>query len=47
MIEHFLNRTREITLADAKAGHGRDYMIRSTMEELGEYCTAVNGDIIL
>lgn len=41
MIEKFLNRTKQITLADLATGHGKDYLLRNTMEELGEYCSAV------
>ncbi len=41
MTEKFLQRTREITLSDMATGHGRDYLLRNTMEELGEYSAAV------
>jgi hypothetical protein len=41
MIKKFLERTKEITLADMATGHGKDYLLRNTMEELGEYCAAV------
>ncbi len=39
-IHAFLERTREITLADVAVGHDKDYLLRNTMEELGEYCAA-------
>jgi len=41
MIDKFLRRTKEITLADLATGHGKDYLLRNTMEELGEYSAAV------
>lgn len=41
MIQDFLRKTQEITLADMKCGHDKDYLLRNTMEELGEYCSAV------
>ena len=37
----FLRKTKKITLADMATGHGRDYLIRNTAEEFGEYCAAV------
>ena len=37
----FLSHTRKITLADLEVGHGKNYLLRNTMEELGEYCAAV------
>lgn len=40
-IERFLNRTRKITLADLAIGHNTDYLLRNTMEELGEYSAAL------
>ena len=43
-IHEFLEETRRITLADMAKGHGRDYLLRNTTEELGEYCAAVTVD---
>lgn len=40
-IHEFLEETRKITLADLATGHGRDYLLRNTTEELGEYCAAI------
>lgn len=41
LVDYFLTKTRDITLRDLATGHGRDYLLRNTTEELGEYCAAV------
>ncbi len=39
-INEFLDHTKKITLADLAGGHGIEYLLQNTVEELGEYAAA-------